>query len=278
MTRRRPALAAGTLLLFTVFLAAVGSRAQLAAPFVVTDARDVALMMRVADVGPGDYLVDLGSGDGRIVIAAAERGALAHGVEIDPALVLRAGARARAAGVADRTAFVEGDLFEADLSGATVLTLYLFPEAMLRLRPKILESLAPGTRVLSNSFDFGEWKPDRHLESASSGGLLLWIVPARVQGGWELRVDGRVLPLQLEQRFQEIEGSLVTGAEPSALEEPVLEGTRIRFAVSEGDERWRFSGTVNGSAMSGFVQRRAGEYVEPLSWTARRVDGEAVGP
>ena len=277
MTPRRRALAAGTLLL-AAMLAAVGSRAQLAAPFVVTDARDVALMMRVADVGPGDYLVDLGSGDGRIVIAAAERGALAHGVEIDPALVLRAGARARAAGVADRTAFVEGDLFEADLSGATVLTLYLFPEAMLRLRPKVLETLAPGTRVLSNSFDFGEWKPDRHLESASSGGLLLWIVPASVEGAWELRVDGRVLPLQLEQRFQEIAGTLAAGAAPSALEDPVLEGTRIRFAVSAGEERWQFSGTVDGAAMSGFVQRREDDFAEPLRWTARRVNVEAAGP
>jgi hypothetical protein len=277
MTRRRRALAAGTLLL-AAMLAAVGSRAQLAAPFVVTDARDVALMMRTADVGPGDYLVDLGSGDGRIVIAAAERGALAHGVEIDPALVLRAGARARAAGVSERTAFVEGDLFEADLAGATVLTLYLFPEAMLRLRPKVLETLAPGTRVLSNSFDFGEWKPDRHLESASSGGLLLWIVPARVQGTWELRVDGRVLPLRLEQRFQEIAGTLAAGAEPASLEDPVLEGARIRFAVSAGDERWQFTGTVDRGAMSGFVHRREGDFAEPLSWTARRAGVRAAGP
>jgi hypothetical protein len=192
--------------------------------------------------------------------------------------VLRAGARARAAGVSERTAFVEGDLFEADLAGATVLTLYLFPEAMLRLRPKVLETLAPGTRVLSNSFDFGEWKPDRHLESASSGGLLLWIVPARVQGTWELRVDGRVLPLRLEQRFQEIAGTLAVGAEPASLEDPVLEGARIRFAVSAGDERWQFTGTVDGGAMSGFVHRREGDFAEPLSWTARRAGVRAAGP
>jgi hypothetical protein len=277
MRRCRRARAAGTLLV-TALLAAAGSRAELAAPFVVTDARDVALMMRVADVGPEDYLIDLGSGDGRIVIAAAERGALAHGVEIDPALVLRAGARARAAGVADRVAFVEGDLFEADLSGATVLTLYLFPEAMLRLRPKVLETLAPGTRVLSNSFDFGEWKPDAHLESASSGGLLVWIVPARVAGQWELRLDGRVLPLALEQRFQEIAGTLAVDVGPAALEDAVLEGTRIRFTVADGDGRWQFSGTVDGASMGGFVQRHDGDLAKPLPWTARRVDGEAVGP
>jgi hypothetical protein len=277
MRRCRRAFAAGTLLV-TAFLAAAGGRAELAAPFVVTDARDVALMMRVADVGPEDYLIDLGSGDGRIVIAAAERGALAHGVEIDPALVLRAGARARAAGVADRVAFVEGDLFEADLSGATVLTLYLFPEAMLRLRPKVLETLAPGTRVLSNSFDFGEWEPDAHLESASSGGLLVWIVPARVEGRWELRLDGRVLPLALEQRFQEIAGTLAVGGAPAALEDAVLDGTRIRFTVTDGDRRWQFSGTVDGEGMAGFAQRHDGDFAKPLPWTARRPDGEAVGP
>jgi hypothetical protein len=266
--------AAGGLLLawLPLFVGAAGS----VAPFVVSDARDVNLMMEVAGVGPGDYLIDLGSGDGRIVVAAAQRGALAQGVELEPGLVLRGRARARAEGVAARTAFVEGDLFATDLSRATVVTLYLFPEANLRLRPRLLETLRPGTRVLSNSFDMGDWQADRHLPSASSGGLHLWIIPARVAGDWSLEFEDRRLSLAFTQRFQRIEGRLdmQPAAEGISLAEAALDGARIRFAVElDGEALW-FTGVVDGDRMSGLLHRARDRYTEVLPWSAARLAPE----
>jgi hypothetical protein len=255
-------------------LAAVRAAAEQVAPFVVSPQRDVARMMAMADLGPGDYLIDLGSGDGRIVIAAARRGALAHGIELDPALNVEARAAAEAAGVADRTAFLTGDLFEADFRHASVVTLYLFPEAMLRLRPMLLERLEPGTRLISNSFDFGDWAPDEHVEAATSGGILMWIVPAAVEGVWDVRIGARRWPLDLFQVFQEIGGDF--GAPARALESATLRGSRIAFdAVIDGVPH-RFSGEVDGEAMSGVVQVRGEDGVRIDAWTAlRRPEGGA---
>ena len=151
--------------------------AELVAPYVNTVPEDVELMLDMAAVGPADYLIDLGSGDGRIVIAAARRGARGHGVELQPELVELANANAKAAGVADRVHFIEGDIFAADLSGATVITLYLFPEANLQLKPKLLAELPPGTRVVSNAFHMGDWQPIKHEYGRTSGGAMLWVIP-----------------------------------------------------------------------------------------------------
>jgi precorrin-6B methylase 2 len=170
---------------------AIAQEEPFVAPYVPTVKEDVELMLDVADVQPDDYVIDLGSGDGRIVIAAARRGALGHGVELDPELASLARVNSQEAGVADRVAFEQGDIFEADIDRATVVTLYLFPEANLALRPKLLAELRPGTRVVSNSFHMDDWKPDVHDMSArSSGGILLWIIPARIDGDWTLGARG----------------------------------------------------------------------------------------
>lgn len=143
----------------------------------------VSVMLELAEVGPGDTLYDLGSGDGRIVIGAAKRGAQAIGVEIDPELVERARRDAREAGVSDRTRFVQQDLFAADFRDATVVTLYLLPEVNLALRPRLLAELEPGTRIVSHSHDMGDWPPDATREVADENGRLhrvhLWTVPPR---------------------------------------------------------------------------------------------------
>lgn len=180
------------------------------APYVPTVEDDVELMLDLAAVGPGDYLIDLGSGDGRIVIAAAQRGAYGHGVEIESDLVVEARHHAIEAGVSERVAFVEGDLFDADIAGASVVALYLFPEVNLALRPKLLSELTPGTRVVSNSFDMGDWQPDVHDFSArSSGGVLLWVVPAPIAGDWVLEIEDdsnrAAYALRIAQRYQEID-------------------------------------------------------------------------
>ncbi|MDZ7824965.1 MAG: class I SAM-dependent methyltransferase [Gammaproteobacteria bacterium] len=240
------------------------------APFVVSPERDVERMLDLAEVGPQDYLVDLGSGDGRIVIAAGRRGALAHGVEIETELVEQARKRARAVGVDDRVAFVEGDLFEADFRHASVVMLYLFPEANLRLRPRLLRTLEPGTRVVSNSFDMGDWKPDAHIESATSGGIRMWIIPARVEGEWTLRIGSERRRMELLQVYQHLAGEIATGSDPARLRSPVLHGARIRFeAVLDGVPH-RFSGRVEDGLMTGTVHRDQGDRTRVDAWTAVR--------
>ena len=172
---------------------AVGVHAQTAAPqktpdvqFVPTDEKIVTKMLEMAQVTKTDHLIDLGSGDGRIVITAAKRyGARGMGVEIDPALVQKARENAQAAGVADRATFVEGDIFEANIRDATVITMYLLADINMRLRPKLLSDLKPGTRIVSHNYDLGDWKPAR-TATVSVGGIehtvYFWVVPPRAAG------------------------------------------------------------------------------------------------
>jgi ribosomal protein L11 methylase PrmA len=165
-------------------LAAAGAAAQTAppaldVPYVPTPERVVDAMLRLAHVKRGDVLYDLGSGDGRIVIAAAKRyGVRGTGVDIDPARVREADANARKAGVASRVRFVNADLFDVDVSEATVVTLYLLPRINLQLKPKLLAELRPGTRIVSHGFDMGDWKPDRVVEVGTST-IYVWTVPPK---------------------------------------------------------------------------------------------------
>lgn len=186
-------------------------------PFITSPDNVTLEMLRIANVGPADHVIDLGSGDGRIVILAAKRfGASGLGVEIVPELVRRSLRNARDAGVAGRVSFVEQDLFKTDLSAATVVTLYLLPDVNLRLRPSLL-ALKPGSRIVSHDWDMGDWKPDRTevvpvpdkkigLERSSK--VHLWVVPARVDGLWCGAGLLRGTSLQLTQRYQEFEGTL----------------------------------------------------------------------
>src|SRR5512134_1137147 len=176
------------------------------APFIPSPPSTVDEMLRLAAVGPGDVVYDLGAGDGRVVIAAATKfSARGVGVEIDKRLVAQARQNAQRAGVADRVRFLEQDLFKTDLREATVVALYLSPNLNERLRPTLL-ALAPGTRVVSHSSGMGDWRPDRKTSIRKD--VLLWIVPARVAGRWR-SVPGaaqpaRALELEIKQRFQEI--------------------------------------------------------------------------
>jgi SAM-dependent methyltransferase len=166
-------------LLALVAVAAQGQSSTLDVPFVPTPTEVVNAMLKLAGVNKGDVVYDLGSGDGRIVIAAAKRhGAHAVGIDIDPARIDEATRNARQAGVADRVRFIRQDLFDADIGEATVVTLYLLPRVNQRLRPKLLAELKPGTRVVSHGFDMGDWKPERTIEIQSVP-VYLWIVPKR---------------------------------------------------------------------------------------------------
>jgi len=203
-------------------------------------------MLNMAKATPKDYVIDLGSGDGRTVIAAAKHGIRAHGIEYNPDMVELARRNAAKEGVSDKATFAKGDLFASDFSRATVLTLFLLPEINLKLRPKIL-NLRPGTRVVSNSFDMEEWEPD---ESATVGDgcsdwctAHLWIVPARVAGTWRL-AQGE---LRLKQTFQKISGTLSAGGKNIQIADGKLNGDRITFSAGGT----QYSGRVNGNAMEG---------------------------
>jgi SAM-dependent methyltransferase len=176
-------------------------------------------MLDMAKVVPQDFVMDLGSGDGRTVIAAAKRGAHALGIEYNPDMVELSRKNAKAAGVSARASFVKADLFETDLSKASVITMFLLPDINLKLRPKLL-GLKPGTRVVSNTFTMAEWQPDETAELPSGSGCgswckaLLWIVPAKVEGDWKLPQG----ELALKQDFQMLHGTLTTGGKSFALE------------------------------------------------------------
>jgi len=203
-------------------------------------------MLEMAKATPKDYVIDLGSGDGRTVIAAAKRGIRAHGIEYNPDMVELAKRNAAKEGVSDRATFAKGDLFASDFSRATVVTLFLLPEINLKLRPKIL-NLKPGTRVVSNSFDMEEWEPDESatVDDGCSNWCTahLWIVPAKVAGTWRL-TQGE---LRLKQTFQKISGTLSSGGKTMEIADGKLNGDHITFFAGGT----QYNGRVNGNAMEG---------------------------
>jgi SAM-dependent methyltransferase len=225
-------------LLCALCLAAGAARAQAGedVPFITSPDNVTLEMLRLAGVGPKDHVIDLGSGDGRIVILAARRfGASGLGVEIVPELVQTSRQSARQAGVADRVAFQEQDLFKTDLSAATVITMYLLPEVNLQLRPSLL-ALKPGTRVVSHDWDLGDWKPDRtsvldvpdkKVGVAKTSKVHLWVVPAQVQGLWCGTGPLREFSLKLTQRHQEVEGELLRKGRSRTIEGR-MEGNVLR--------------------------------------------------
>lgn len=238
------------------------------APYFPTPQSVVDRMLQLARVGPDDYVIDLGAGDGRIVITAAKRfGARGLGIEIEPSLVGQANWNARREGVGDRARFVEQDLFQADLRPATVLTLYLFRELNIKLAPRILEQLRPGARVVSHDWDLGDWPPD-HQETmpapdkavgiSRESKVFLWIVPARVNGEWRVVTTLPGAPaatLALRQRYQFFEGTL-GGA---ALQAGQANGASVAFAVTgTGPLAGRYEGTAEGDAIAGRVVRADG--------------------
>ena len=193
-------------------------------PFITTPPEVVERMLQLAGTRAGDLVVDLGSGDGRIVIAAAQKfGARGLGIELDAALVEKSRDNAKRMKLEDRVRFVEGDVLRADISGASVVTVYLLPALMVRLQPRFLEELAPGTRIVSHSFTMAGWPPDRsemvklsarHPGQGDESRLYLWIVPADVRGVWR----GGGLTLRIEQNFQQIDVEGATKARISGRE------------------------------------------------------------
>ncbi len=205
-------------------------------------------MLSIAGVTTDDFVIDLGSGDGRLVITAAKRGACALGIEYNPDLVALSRINADIEGVSNKVEFIEADFFEYDLSDATVITMFLLPEINLKLRPRLLE-LKPGTRIVSNTFTMGEWEPDYEITTDENWNswntAFLWIIPAKVEGVWELGED----QLILSQEFQMIQGKLISGNKDSVIKNGRLRGNEITFMIDDV----LYTGFVSGNRMEGIM-------------------------
>jgi SAM-dependent methyltransferase len=248
-------------------------------PFVATPWPAVHAMLKLANTGPKDLVVDLGSGDGRIVIAAArDYGARGRGIELDPQRLEESIRNAAAAGVGHRVDFRNENLFHARIGDATVVTLYLLPRVNLELRPRLLKELGPGARVVSHKFDMGDWKPDlRAKVRGETSEVFLWVIPAQVAGHWRMTVvtprGEHAVELDLKQKFQEIEGVARREGKAVLVQEARLEGERIAFLLvddSDPARRKYFEGRVAGREMEGTGHRVGSTSAHVYRWRAVR--------
>lgn len=205
-------------------------------------------MLKMAKVTPDDYVIDLGSGDGRTVIAAAKLGANALGIEYNPDMVALSKRNAENEKVSEKAKFIEADLYEYDFSKATVITMFLLPEINLKLRPRLLE-LKPGTRIVSNTFTMGDWEPDYEVTTEENWNswnkAMMWIIPAKVEGFWKLGQN----ELSFKQQYQMVFGNLITGSKVESITDGRLNGNEITFRIKDD----LYVGQVNGNTMSGTV-------------------------
>jgi hypothetical protein len=268
-----------------VAMAASPAYAQVSdVPFVPTPPKVVDVMLGIAKVGPSDYVIDLGSGDGRIVIAAAKKyGARGLGVDIDGALVDTARREAQRQGVSDKVEFANRNLFITDISDATVVTMYLFPRVIMQLRPRLLRELKPGTRIVSHEFALDEWQPDAKVTvpvpdkpyGAPYSEVYLWIVPANASGKWRWRApdSARDDEVALEQTFQKLEGAGSVSGRAGRVTAGRVEGDEVRFEFRSAEQSGpahQFSGRLTGDALRGTVIVR-GEAAIQREWQAVRV-------
>jgi len=255
-------------------------------PYVQTPQVVVDRMLDIAKVGPGDYVVDLGSGDGRMVITAAkQRGARGFGVDLDRRLVALANRNAAKAGVADRAIFYERDLHATDVSPATVMSIYLLPEVNLMIRTRLLATLKPGTRIVSHDYGMGDWQPDFQTELAAPGKtvgigqrskIFYWVVPGNAAGRWRWRLDMDGKPVEfdaaVQQNFQLLEGALAAGGQKARIENGKLSGDQIDFTAIVDGVRYEFSGRVIHNAIDGKIKTAGGGTARELPWSATRVE------
>ena len=257
-------------------------------PYVPTPQIVVDEMLKLANVTAKDFVVDLGSGDGRMILSAAKAfKASGLGVDIDAKLVESSNREARSQGLDDRAKFIEQDMFKADVSKATVVTLYVLPDFMERLRPKLLAELKPGTRIVAHDYYMTDWYPDRHVtmtvpEKMEANGtdkayLYLWIVPTVVQGDWrmDLEIGGgkpQLVVLSFNQRFQMINASAANREGSLKIDDEVLRGDEISFVLTLRGIQYRFSGKVQGDKMTGTAV--GGLAAKPMLWRASKLPPE----
>lgn len=255
---------------------------QFDVPFVPTPYVVIEEMLRLANVTAQDFVMDLGSGDGRVLITAAKKfGARGIGVDLDGELIAQSIEAAAAAGVAGRAQFLQQDLFKTDIGQATVITMYLLPGVMMRLRPALL-NLKPGTRLVSHDFRLEDWNPDATTQIRKN--TFLWIVPAKVAGKWDIKftlpgadssTTAHSITLELRQKFQEVDGSARFGDRHAQVWEPRLSGDKLSFIIVDDRDRDHeaslyFEGRVSGDVIEGRFRRGAGQAQTVHHWRAVR--------
>lgn len=274
-------------LAFCLLLAAPVHAQERFSLFVPTEQDDVVRMIKLAGVRDGDVVFDLGSGDGRIVLEAARmnKTVRGRGIEIDQKLVMESRQVAKASGLADRVEFIHQNAFDANLKDATVIAMWLWPEVMRMLRPKILAEARPGTRIVTRIWDLGEtWKPD--AIDTDGAQLFMWVVPAKVEGYWNWTLPfpkaPRTFAAILEQRFQAVEGVVRSGSRRGVFNTVKLTGDEISFQLlltmdGIGLVRHEFNGRVSGDTIEGTVTILHEPYEKPfeLPWRAQRVSTTA---
>ena len=255
-------------------------------PYVPTKHGIVDIMLEMAKVTSDDILYDLGCGDGRIVITAAKKiGTHGTGIDIDPDRIEECTENAERADVTDRVKFIQQDLFQANISEATVIALYLLPSVNLRLRPKIFSEVKPGTRVISHNYNMGEWEPDISKEITDdmdfeydSHTVFFWVVPANVSGKWKWAVQtgagNEDYELKVDQKFQVVYGEITIGNRKIPIKEMKLTGDRLYFTIEQTVKKqfvpMRFDGRVNGNFIAGSIESGIGSGKHTIDWKAAR--------
>ena len=225
--------------------------AHLDVPYVPTPQAVVTSMLELAKVTSNDFHIDLGCGDGRIAVTAAKDfGARSLGIDLDPRRVAEATENAKQAGVSSRATFRQQNLFDADISDATVVTMYLLPSVNLQLRPRILSELAPGTRVVSHAFNMGDWTADR-TETIDRRTIYLWVVPAQIEGRWLMKQGNRDITLDIQQQYQTFSGTAMLGDRVARITNGRLNGPNAQFVLQIDGNPMIFSGRVSGNTING---------------------------
>jgi len=251
-------------------------------PYVPTPMNVVDAMLGLGGVGPGDFLIDLGSGDGRISIRAASRfGVSGFGVDLDDSLVAMARTAAGKAGVGDKVKFEARNLFDTDLGQATVITAYLLNSVNLRLRPQLFAQLKPGTRIVTHDFHFGDWQPDQKITidvpdkayGPPRSDIMLWVIPADFSGVWEWTLPGAGSDVRheatLSQKFQVLYGRASAQNRPVLLADARIRGDAVSFTLGDANGVQRYSGRISGNTISGEVSLPGGG--RTLPWQATRI-------
>jgi len=251
-----------------------------AGPYVPSPSSVVADMLTLAEVGPKDFVIDLGSGDGRIVLTAAKVfGARGFGVDINEKLVKEANEAARLQGISERASFTIQDLFKTDIRKATVLTMYLLPNTVNMLKDKLLAELNPGTRIISHDYPLSGWIPEKYVQmdledkviisGVTTTLIYLYVVPAKADGAWSARLPAALskepVRLNLKQQITRVAGSARIGGKEVLLEEAKLRGERFTFKLALGGKTYDFTGTVKGSAIEGTID---GGGLKAVAWSA----------
>lgn len=250
---------------------------KLDVPYEPSSEEVIGAMLEIAKVGKNDLVYDLGCGDGRIVIAAAQKaGARGVGVDLDPERIKESLGNARKANVTDRVQFFQQDLFRAEIGKATVVMLYLWPEVNLKLRSKLFRELKPGTRVVSHSHDMGSWDPDQTITASNGHKVHFWVIPVNVTGTWEWDIPGgeERYVMKLSQQFQKVFGTFQLGSDEIPVKNLELRGDRLEFIVErffKGQiQARRFIGRVQDHLIEGTAKEMTADSQGTRTWKAKR--------